>query len=41
MSAMGVRSTRDIRSMIEKLHDTKQKEQLRIMFQNFLDATGG
>jgi len=41
MSSIGVRSTRDVRAMIEKLPDTKQKEQLRIMFNNFLDATGG
>ena len=41
MSAMGVRTTRDVTSMIEKLPDSKQKEQLRIMFDNFLNATGG
>ena len=41
MSAMGVRTTRDVRSMIEKLPDSKQKEQLRTMFENFLSATGG
>ncbi|NOQ73244.1 MAG: hypothetical protein GQ574_14650 [Crocinitomix sp.] len=46
MSAMGseskgFHSNRDVSAMIEKLPDSAQKEQLRIMFNNFLDATGG